>query len=51
MSLRPEEVEKESGTENGSNGDTDENIIRRYPDEVIVIYGGILVLSLDKGLL
>ena len=37
LSLRPEEIEEEGGTEDGGDKDTDEDVVRCDADEVVVV--------------
>jgi len=37
LSLRPEEIEEEGGTEDGGDEDTDEDVVRCDADEVVVV--------------
>ena len=51
MTFRPEQVKEECSSEDGSNSNSNKNIIRSDSDEIIVIFGGQVVLLLDKRLL
>ena len=51
VTFRPEKVKEECSSEDGSNSNSNKNIIRSDSDEIIVIFGGQVVLLLDKRLL
>lgn len=51
MTFRPEQVKEECSSEDGSNSNSNKDVIRSDSDKIIVIFGGQVVLFLDKGLL
>ena len=38
MSFRPEEIEEESGAEDGSYGDASEDVVRGRADKVVIVF-------------
>ena len=51
MTFRPEQIKEKCSSKDGSDGNTNKDVIRSDANIVIVVFGGQVVLFLDKRLL